>query len=82
MIGYEYEMENHRNICVSINHRLKPKWAINGEFTQTMRNAAEDVAYAVEWGQMSHNLFTFKFIIVTINTNIKKVDTKVYLSII
>ncbi|MGN1036349.1 MAG: glycoside hydrolase family 9 protein [Ruminococcus sp.] len=36
-------------VCVAIDYRLNPEWEETGAFTETMKNASEDVASAVEW---------------------------------
>lgn len=36
-------------VCLSIEYRLNPEWEATGAFNETMKNAAEDVASAVEW---------------------------------
>ncbi|MGN0613024.1 MAG: glycoside hydrolase family 9 protein [Porcipelethomonas sp.] len=36
-------------VSISIDYRLNPEWESTGAFNQTMKNAAEDVASAVEW---------------------------------
>lgn len=36
-------------VCIAIDYRLNPEWEETGAFTETMKNASEDVASAVEW---------------------------------
>lgn len=36
-------------VSISIDYRLNPEWESTGAFNETMKNAAEDVASAVEW---------------------------------
>lgn len=36
-------------VCISIDYRLDPEWEAGGTFNETIKNAAEDVASAVEW---------------------------------
>lgn len=36
-------------VCLSIDYRLNPEWEATGAFNETMKNAAEDVASAVDW---------------------------------
>lgn len=36
-------------VCVSIDYRLNPEWESDNSFDTTIKNAAEDVASAVEW---------------------------------
>lgn len=36
-------------VCVSIDYRLNPEWEETGAFNETMKNASEDVASAVDW---------------------------------
>ncbi|MGN1087035.1 MAG: glycoside hydrolase family 9 protein [Porcipelethomonas sp.] len=36
-------------VCLSIDYRLNPEWEETGAFNETMKNAAEDVASAVDW---------------------------------
>jgi len=36
-------------VSVSIDYRLNPTWEEAGTFNETMKNAAEDVASAVDW---------------------------------
>lgn len=36
-------------VCLSIDYRLNPEWEATGAFNETMKNAAEDVASAVNW---------------------------------
>lgn len=36
-------------VCISIDYRLNPEWEATNAFVETIKNAAEDVASAVEW---------------------------------
>ncbi|MGN0701040.1 MAG: alpha/beta hydrolase [Oscillospiraceae bacterium] len=36
-------------VCISIDYRLNPEWKQTGAFNETMKNAAQDVASAVDW---------------------------------
>ncbi|MGN0608084.1 MAG: alpha/beta hydrolase [Oscillospiraceae bacterium] len=36
-------------VCISADYRLDPEWEATGAFNETMKNAAEDVASAIEW---------------------------------
>ena len=38
-------------VCISIDYRLNPEWESTNAFVETIKNAAEDVASAVEWVQ-------------------------------
>lgn len=36
-------------VCLSINYRLNPEWEETGAFNETMKDASEDVASAIDW---------------------------------
>lgn len=36
-------------VCLSIDYRLNPEWEETGAFTETMKDASEDVASAIDW---------------------------------
>lgn len=46
-LAYDYAKKGY--VCISIDYRLDPDWEQTGAFNEAMKNAAEDVASAVDW---------------------------------